>query len=80
MDDYYNELYSKIEEQDGLVVEKIPTYWNNQCVDEEINVTLRYKVSNFKNRKGMYKKIFDDIEKIKEILLEAQKMIEREEK
>lgn len=80
MDDYYNELYSKIEEQDGLVVERIPTYWNNQCVDEEINVTLRYKASNFKNRKGMYKRIFDDIEKIKESLLEAQKMIEREEK
>lgn len=80
MDDYYNELYSKIEEQDGLVPERIPTYWNNQCVDEEINVTLRYKVSNFKNRKGMYKRIFDDIEKIKESLLEAQKMIEREEK
>ena len=80
MEDYYNELYSEIEERDGLVVERIPTYWNNQCVDEDINVTLRYRASNFKNRKAMHKKIFNDIEKIKESLLEAQKMIEREEK
>lgn len=79
MEDYYNELYSKIEERDGLVVERIPTYWNNQYVDEDINVTVRYRASHFKNRKEMYKRIFDDIEKIKESLLEAQKSIEREE-
>ena len=80
MEDYYNELYSKIEERDGLVLERIPRYWNNKYVDEDINVTVQYRASNFKDRKAMYKKIFDDIEKIKESLLEAQKMLEREEK
>lgn len=80
MDNYYNELYSKIEEQDGLVVERIPRYWNNKCIDEEINVALQYQASHFKSRKEMYNRIFSDIEKIKESLLEAQKMIEREEK
>lgn len=79
MEDYYNELYSEIEERDGLVVERTSTYWNNQYVDEDINVTVRYRASHFKNRKEMYKRIFDDIEKIKESLLEAQKSIEREE-
>lgn len=80
MDNYYNELYSKIEEQDGLVVERIPRYWNNKCIDEEINVALQYQASHFKSRKEMCNRIFSDIEKIKESLLEAQKMIEREEK
>ena len=80
MEDYYNELYSEIEERDGLVVERTPTYWNNQYVDEDINVTVRYRASNFKSQKAMYKRIFKDIEKIKNSLLEAQKMLEREEK
>lgn len=80
MGEYYNELYSEIEERDGLVVERIPRYWNNKCIDEEINVTLQYQASHFKSRKEMYKQIFNDIEKIKKSLLEAQKMLESEEK
>ena len=80
MGEYYNELYSEIEERDGLVVERIPRYWNNKCIDEEINVTLQYQASHFKSRKEMYKRIFNDIEKIKKSLLEAQKMLESEEK
>ncbi len=79
MGDYYNKLYNEIEERDGLVVERTPTYWNNQYVDEDITATLRYRASNFKNRKAMYKRIFNDIEKIKESLLKAQEIIEREE-
>lgn len=78
MNEYYNELYSEIEERDGLVVERAPIYWNNQCVNEDIEVTLRYRASNFKSYKDMYKRIFEDIEKIKNSLLEAQKMLESE--
>ena len=80
MDEYYNELYNEIEERDGFVLERIPRYWNNEYVDENINVTLQYRSSHFKSKKAMYKKIFNDIEKIKNSLLEAQKMLEREEK
>lgn len=80
MGEYYNELYSEIEERDGLIIERIPRYWNNKCIDEEINVTLQYQASHFKSRKEMYKQIFNDIEKIKKSLLEAQKMLESEEK
>lgn len=78
MGEYYNELYSEIEERDGLVIERTPTYWNNKCVNEDIKVTLRYRASNFKSQKDMYKRIFEDIEKIKNSLLEAQKMLESE--
>lgn len=80
MNEYYNELYSEIKEKDGIVLERTPTYWNNKYVDEDINLTVQYRASNFKNRKALYKKMFDDIEKVKEILLEAQEMLEREEK
>lgn len=80
MDEYYNEPYNEIEERDGFVLERIPRYWNNEYVDEDINVTLQYRASHFKSKKAMYKKIFNDIEKIKESLLYAQKMLEREEK
>ena len=78
MNEYYNELYSEIEEQDGLVIERTPTYWNNKCVNEDIKVMLWYRASNFKSQKDMYKRIFEDIEKIKNSLLEAQKMLESE--
>ena len=78
---YEDEYYDKFEKKEsGVVVERIPRYWNNKCIDEEINVALQYQASHFKNRKEMYKQIFNDIEKIKESLLEAQKVLEREEK
>ena len=78
---YEDENYDKFKKKEsGVVVEIIPRYWNNKCIDEEINVTLQYQASHFKNRKEMYNRIFNDMEKIKESLLEAQKMLEREEK
>ena len=59
----------------GLVVERIPIYWNEKVVDETINVSLHYRLSNFKDREYMYDKMLNDIEEVRRNLIIAQENI-----
>jgi len=60
-------------EEKGLVVERRPVYYNEKMVDENIDVSLHYSLSDFKNRKSMYKKMLEDVEILKNILIGTQK-------
>lgn len=64
----------------GLVVERRPIYYNERMVDEELDVSLHYRLSDFKNRETMYNKILADVETLKNRLIEAQKQTERKNK
>lgn len=57
----------------GLIVERRPVYYNEKMVDENIDVSLHYSLSDFKNRKSMYKKMLEDVEILKNRLIETQK-------
>lgn len=61
------------EKETGLVVERRPIYCNEKMVDETIDVTLHYTLSDFKNRKSMYNKILGDVEILRSRLIETQK-------
>lgn len=61
------------EKEKGLVVERRPVYYNEKMVDENIDVSLHYSLSDFKNRKSMYKKMLEDVEILKNRLIETQK-------
>lgn len=61
------------EKEKGLVVERRPIYYNEKMVDEKIDVTLHYTLSDFKNRKSMYNKILGDVEILRNRLIETQK-------
>lgn len=61
------------EKEKGLVVERRPVYYNEKMVDENIDVSLHYSLSDFKNRKSMYKKMVEDVEILKNRLIETQK-------
>lgn len=56
----------------GLVVKRKPIYYNEHMVDETIDVSLHYEVSDFKNRKAMFKKMLEDVEELKKRLIESQ--------
>ena len=62
------------EREKGLVVTRKPIYHNEKIVDEQIEVTLDYTLSDFKNRKLMYQKILSDVEILRTRLIEAQKL------
>lgn len=64
----------------GLVVERRPVYHNETIVNERIEVTLDYALSDFKNRELMYKKMLSDVELLRKRLIETQKVIGKEEK
>ncbi len=64
----------------GLVVERRPIYYNERMVDEELDVSLHYRLSDFKNMETMYNKILADVEILKNRLIEAQKQTERKNK
>ena len=61
------------EKEKGLVVERRPVYYNEKIVDEKIDVSLHYSLSDFKNRKSMYKKMLEDVEILKNRLIKIQK-------
>lgn len=67
----------KWKEEKGLVVERRPVYYNETMVDEKIDVSLHYSLADFKNRKSMYKKMLEDVEILRNKLVETQKEAER---
>lgn len=62
------------EKEKGLIVENRPIYYNGRLVNENIDVSLHYCLSDFKDRKSMYKKILEDVEILKNRLIETQKI------
>lgn len=65
------------EKEKGLIVVRKPIYHNEKIVDEQIEVTLDYTLSDFKNRKLMYEKMLSDVEILRCRLIEAQEEIEK---
>ena len=60
-------------EEKGLVIERKPVYYNETLVDETINVSLNYSLSDYKNKELMYKKILEDVEILRNRFVEIQK-------
>lgn len=67
-------------EEYGLIVERIPVYWNDRVVDEKVNVSLNYRASDYKNRKAMYNAMLKDLKKVTSILENDIKAVEQEDK
>ena len=64
----------------GLVLERRPIYYNERMVDEELDVSLHYRLSDFKNMETMYNKILADMKILRNRLIESQKQTERKNK
>ncbi len=72
------QIFKWDEKEKGLIVKRKPIYHNETMVDETIDVLLHYNLSDFKNRKSMYKKILEDVEILRNRLIETQKKEEKE--